>query len=75
MANKLGDITCCIDCRPPDRRLGCHSTCEKYLKEKEDHLKYLEMVVEGRKAQSAGYSEHLLTHTHHKGKCYKKGQP
>lgn len=27
-------IRCCIDCVPPKRHVGCHSTCEEYLKEK-----------------------------------------
>ena len=25
----------CMDC--PDRVVGCHATCEKYLKEREEH--------------------------------------
>ena len=27
-------IKCCKDCMPPTRHPGCHSKCNKYLKEK-----------------------------------------
>lgn len=27
-------ITCCKDCKPPTRCIGCHVTCNKYLEEK-----------------------------------------
>lgn len=30
-------ITCCFGCS--ERVLGCHSTCQKYIKEKEEHRK------------------------------------
>lgn len=71
----MGAITCCIECVPPERHPGCHSECERYLKEKEEHDKYNKIVAEGKRADRAGLSEHLLTHTTHKGKRRKKGQP
>ena len=30
-------ITCCKDCE--DREIGCHSYCEKYIREKEQMVK------------------------------------
>ena len=33
-------ICCCKDCVPPDRHVGCHSSCEKYLKEKQEWNNY-----------------------------------
>ena len=34
-------IRCCRYCTPPERHLGCHATCEEYLREKKkyDHDK------------------------------------
>lgn len=30
----MGGVWCCKDCKK--REIGCHSKCEKYLKQKED---------------------------------------
>ena len=27
----------CKNCVPPKRHLGCHSTCEEYIKQKAEH--------------------------------------
>ena len=35
-------ITCCKDCTPPKRYVGCHSQCKEYLKEKEEYEKQKE---------------------------------
>ena len=35
-------ITCCKNCVPPKRHLGCHSTCEQYLREKAEYEKQKE---------------------------------
>lgn len=72
---QLGAIQCCKGCVPPERHEGCHSTCEKYQKEKKAHDEYKAKVREAKKEQSAGFSEHMLTHTHSRGKIRKKGQP
>lgn len=32
-------ITCCKNCVPPKRHVGCHSTCETYIKAKEEYKK------------------------------------
>lgn len=32
----MAKISCCKDCIPPVRHIGCHSTCKQYLKEKEE---------------------------------------
>lgn len=32
---KVGEFGCCIDCQ--DREVGCHSTCERYIKAKADY--------------------------------------
>lgn len=32
-------ITVCKDCVAPERHIGCHGTCEKYLKEKDEDRK------------------------------------
>ena len=32
----------CKDCVPPVRHVGCHSTCEKYIAEKNNNDKRLE---------------------------------
>lgn len=68
-----GGIRCCLNCQ--DRHVGCHGSCDRYKAENEAHLDYLAKVRAERRAQTAGYSERLLTHTHRKGKEVKKGQP
>lgn len=35
-------IYCCKDC--PDRKVGCHVTCEKYIQEKADIDKFNDQV-------------------------------
>ncbi len=30
----ISKISCCKDCTPPKRRIGCHGYCEEYIKEK-----------------------------------------
>lgn len=32
-------VTCCKNCVPPKRHIGCHSTCEIYISNKEAHNK------------------------------------
>lgn len=32
-------IFCCRDCAPPKRSLYCHSTCEDYIREKDEYDK------------------------------------
>lgn len=34
----------CLDC--PDRTVGCHATCEKYKKYKDDHMKWAIPIAE-----------------------------
>lgn len=36
-------IRCCFECK--DRKLHCHSTCERYLKEKEEYSKEVRNVL------------------------------
>ena len=38
----------CYGCTPPDRHVGCHATCEKYLKEREEALKGYEKHLQER---------------------------
>lgn len=38
-------IKCCYKCVPPKRHLGCHETCEEYLKEKEEWNKKKEEIT------------------------------
>lgn len=38
-----GRISCCLGCE--QREIGCHSTCEKYKKEREMLNKRNEMIV------------------------------
>ena len=35
-------IECCYQC--DKRKVGCHSICEDYLKEKEEHEKELQLI-------------------------------
>ncbi len=35
-------IKCCKDCVPPQRHVGCHSTCKEYLEEKAEFEKLKE---------------------------------
>lgn len=35
----MNKISCCRNCVPPKRHIGCHSTCEKYLAEKAEYAK------------------------------------
>lgn len=35
-------ITCCLNC--PDRVVGCHSTCQKYIGQKAEHEAYMEIA-------------------------------
>lgn len=35
-------IKCCRNCVPPKRHIGCHGTCEQYLKEKAEYEKQKE---------------------------------
>lgn len=72
---QMGAITCCRNCKPPKRNEGCHATCEEYQQQKKAREEYLDKVREAKKEQSAGFSEHMLTHTHSRGKIRKKGQP
>lgn len=30
-------ITCCKDCVAPERHVGCHTDCPKYIEEKRKH--------------------------------------
>lgn len=30
----INRITVCKDCKPPVRHIGCHGTCEAYIKER-----------------------------------------
>jgi len=38
----------CYGCDPPDRHVGCHSTCEKYLKEREADMERYERQLQDR---------------------------
>lgn len=71
---QLGAIKCCKGCVPPERHEGCHSTCEKYQKEKKAHDEYKAKVSKGKAEQFAGISEQVLTHTTRRGRKVKKGQ-
>jgi len=72
---QLGAIKCCKGCKAPERHEGCHSTCERYQKEKKEHDEYKAKVRKGKAEQFAGISEQVLTHTRRRGKTMKKGQP
>lgn len=37
-------IKCCKDCVPPQRFLGCHGKCSKYLEEKTEYEKRKEFI-------------------------------
>lgn len=71
---QLGAIQCCKGCIPPERHEGCHSTCEKYLKEAEEHLLYKKKVSQGKAELYAGISDQVLNHTTRRGRKVKKGQ-
>lgn len=45
----MKQITVCKDCK--DRVLGCHSTCERYIKDKERYLKEKEMIEEAKRGE------------------------
>lgn len=36
-------ISCCYEC--PDRKLHCHSTCEKYITEQKEYQEVKEAVM------------------------------
>lgn len=44
-------IQCCRNC--PDRSVGCHSTCEKYISAKAEHDKLAEQIREKKKQEDA----------------------
>ena len=72
----MGAITCCRDCKPPERQPGCHATCERFLKEREEHLVYTDKVRKAKKEEYSGISRAVLEWTTDgKGKHRKKGQP
>ena len=33
--NDSGGVQCCRFCGPPRRQVGCHATCEEYIKAKQ----------------------------------------
>lgn len=39
-----GRISCCRECVPPERHMGCHGTCKRYLAEKKAHEEELERI-------------------------------
>lgn len=44
----------CRDC--PDRAVGCHSKCEKYLAARQDHHKKAEVIYQEKKVEDGLYS-------------------
>lgn len=48
---------CCKDC--PEREVGCHAVCEKYLAFHEERTKTLERIREARKKDDA-YIDYFL---------------
>lgn len=39
-----GRISCCRDCVPPQRHMGCHGTCERYRREKTEYEAEVERI-------------------------------
>lgn len=52
------NITSCYGCT--ERQVGCHSTCERYLKDREEQDKHTLAEFEGRKKQYAGGADMVL---------------
>ena len=52
----MSGYSCCYGCVPPERSIGCHSTCEKYLKEVEDGKKMKEEIQ--REKALSSYNSH-----------------
>lgn len=47
-------IKCCLGCG--ERKIGCHSICKKYTKEKEEHNKLMAVV----RLENRTYTETML---------------
>lgn len=71
---KMGAITCCLGCRPPERSPDCHTRCEKYIAEKAAHDEYQAKVRKGKKAQNAGITADNMAYHVARGRRRKKGQ-
>ena len=60
-------IQCCRNC--PDRSVGCHSTCEKYISEKAAHDELNEMIRD-QKAQDDAITLSIINRSKKKGGRY-----
>lgn len=47
----MSQIYVCKDC--PDRQIGCHATCQRYIEQSERHRKDLEEIRKQKDAYSA----------------------
>lgn len=47
----MSSISVCKDC--PDRRVGCHSICQRYIEQSEQHKKKREEIQKQKDAYSA----------------------
>lgn len=61
-------IFSCKDCVPPERHVGCHSTCEKYLTEKAENDRIREEENKRKTSQVSLNSNG----TYFRGKGYRK---
>lgn len=52
------NITSCYGCT--DRQVGCHSTCERYLKDRKEQDEHTLAEFEGRMKQFAGGADLVL---------------
>lgn len=44
-------ISCCKDC--PDRSVGCHAECERYIQEKAEYDEQKALILERKKEDNA----------------------
>ena len=56
----------CRECE--ERHIGCHSTCEKYLKAKDEHETYSKMIQRNRDQQTILYRHKIKSMTRENNK-------
>lgn len=66
-------IFSCKNCVPPTRHVGCHSTCEKYLKEKSENDQIREKRQKEQSIKEAMISFNS-NGTYFRGKSYKRNK-
>lgn len=56
------DICPCNGCVPPERQLGCHATCGKYITWNARHQRELEALRKARNDAEMCFPPHLRKH-------------